>query len=401
MAPWSDLPSDLLGLVIARLPFPADRARFRAVCRAWHSALRRHVAAPPQLPWIVLPEGTFVTVSDGGVHRMAFPESNTVCIGSTDGWLALHRTDNDDDDSVDGARTTKTRHTFLLHNPFTGATVPLAELRDILDDDFFEEFRVCKPRTSSPSTSPTTKMASPPSPINVERIIRQPRSPDGVIDAFRWSDDEDDDGGDAQDDDSDASTNDGDSVDDEGGVDADDHDESLNQEGDSDNDSEIEPVGDDGIDDVGHQWQYLTGEDLIWKTTKYELEGDDYAVNGSWHLLESSGRLLMVRRECLIAAFVKQGDHTRSVDVSEADMDAGTWVPVTGGGLGGQAIFLSELFNKSMPAPAYGEVEEDTMYFVDTPDVWDLKSGTRRPFTQGIGFFDLDRTWVFPPELIV
>uniref|UniRef100_A0A0E0AK84 F-box domain-containing protein n=1 Tax=Oryza glumipatula TaxID=40148 RepID=A0A0E0AK84_9ORYZ len=337
MAPWSDLPSDLLGLVIARLPFPADRARFRAVCRAWHSALRRHVAAPPQLPWIVLPEGTFVTVSDGGVHRMAFPESNNVCIGSTDGWLALHRTDNDDDDSVDGARTTKTRHTFLLHNPFTGATVPLAELGDILDDDFFEEFRVCK-------------------------VIIRSRPDDG---------------------------------------DADDHDESLNQEGDSDNDSEIEPVGDDGIDDVGHQWQYLTGEDLIWKTTKYELEGDDYAVNGSWHLLESSGRLLMVRRECLIAAFVKQGDHTRSVDVSEADMDAGTWVPVTGGGLGGQAIFLTELFNKSMPAPAYGEVEEDTMYFVDTPDVWDLKSGTRRLFTQGIGFFDLDRTWVFPPELIV
>ncbi|EAZ03969.1 hypothetical protein OsI_26106 [Oryza sativa Indica Group] len=31
MAPWSDLPSDLLGLVIARLPFPADRARFRAL----------------------------------------------------------------------------------------------------------------------------------------------------------------------------------------------------------------------------------------------------------------------------------------------------------------------------------------------------------------------------------
>ncbi|BAF21631.1 uncharacterized protein [Oryza sativa Japonica Group] len=448
MAPWSDLPSDLLGLVIARLPFPADRARFRAVCRAWHSALRRHVAAPPQLPWIVLPEGTFVTVSDGGVHRMAFPESNTVCIGSTDGWLALHRTDNDDDDSVDGARTTKTRHTFLLHNPFTGATVPLAELGDILDDDFFEEFRVCKviirshPNggghlvavmtnhwdcplilcqpgkgiwTPDSCTMPFVRVVDiaffadklylitkaedlfavdladdkdgKPTVTSVERIIRQPRSPDGVIDAFRWSDDEDDDDGDAQDNDGDASTND--------------HDESLNQEGDSENDSEIEPVGDDGIDDVGHQWQYLTGEDLIWKTTKYELEGDDYAVNGSWHLLESSGRLLMVRRECLIAAFVKDADHTRSVDVSKADMDAGTWVPVTGGGLGGQAIFLSELFNKSMPAPAHGEVLEDTMYFVDTPDVWDLKSGTRRPFTRSIGFFDLDRTWVFPPELIV
>uniref|UniRef100_A0A0E0LKZ1 Uncharacterized protein n=1 Tax=Oryza punctata TaxID=4537 RepID=A0A0E0LKZ1_ORYPU len=101
--------------------------------------MRRHVTAPPQLPWIVLPDGTFVTVSNGGVHRMAFPESNTVCVGSTDGWLALHRTD--DDGGVDGATGTTKRHTFLLHNPFTGATVPLAELGDILNDNFFETLR--------------------------------------------------------------------------------------------------------------------------------------------------------------------------------------------------------------------------------------------------------------------
>uniref|UniRef100_A0A0D3GRB2 KIB1-4 beta-propeller domain-containing protein n=1 Tax=Oryza barthii TaxID=65489 RepID=A0A0D3GRB2_9ORYZ len=76
-----------------------------------------------------------------GAHRMApFPENSTVCVGSTDGWLALHRTD-----AATAATGTKTkRHTFFLHNPFTATTVPLAELKDILDDAFFEWNEVCK-----------------------------------------------------------------------------------------------------------------------------------------------------------------------------------------------------------------------------------------------------------------
>uniref|UniRef100_A0A0E0AK83 Uncharacterized protein n=1 Tax=Oryza glumipatula TaxID=40148 RepID=A0A0E0AK83_9ORYZ len=67
MGPWSDLPSsDLPGLVIAR-----PRALPRRVPRL---ALRP--APPPRRfsRWIVLPDGTFVTVSNdgGGVHRMPF-----------------------------------------------------------------------------------------------------------------------------------------------------------------------------------------------------------------------------------------------------------------------------------------------------------------------------------------
>jgi hypothetical protein len=99
----------------------------------------------------------------------------------------------------------------------------------------------------------------------------------------------------------------------------------------------------------------------------------------------------MVRREWVLP-FILQTDHTRK-------LDAGTWVPVTGG-LGGQAIFLNELFSKSVPAPAHGEVEKDMVYFVDTYDVWDMKSGTRRPFRRVNK--DMTRpTWVFPHKLIV
>uniref|UniRef100_A0A0E0EBL9 Uncharacterized protein n=1 Tax=Oryza meridionalis TaxID=40149 RepID=A0A0E0EBL9_9ORYZ len=135
MAPWSDLPSDLLGLVIARLPFPADRARFRAVCSAWHSAVRLHVASPPQLPWIALSPGPPVAMP---THAGEKNVVNTVCVGSTDGWRALHRT------TAAAAGTKTKRHTFFLHNPFTATTVPLAELEDVLDDAFFEWNEVCK-----------------------------------------------------------------------------------------------------------------------------------------------------------------------------------------------------------------------------------------------------------------
>ena len=63
---WPDLPPDLLlGGVIARLPFPGDRARICAVCRAWRSAARRHLRHQ-QPPWIVLPDGSFCMTN----HRL-------------------------------------------------------------------------------------------------------------------------------------------------------------------------------------------------------------------------------------------------------------------------------------------------------------------------------------------
>ncbi|EAZ03964.1 hypothetical protein OsI_26101 [Oryza sativa Indica Group] len=287
-----------------------NRARFCAVCRPWQSAVRLHVASPPQLPWIALsPRPPVATPTHAGENNIV----NTVCVGSTDGWRALHRTA-----TVGGGTKTK-RHTFFLHNPFTTTTVPLAELEDVLDDAFLKRNEVrkviirsssccpdgdhlvaimtdhynfplilCRPGkgtwTPDSCTMPFVRVIDiaffkdklylittaedlfavdlaadehgKPTVTNVERIIRQPRSPDGMIDAFRWSDDEDDDDdGDAREDDGDASSTNDDgeysSLDDEGVVDGEDHDEVLNQEGgdnNSDGDGEIEPVTDD--DDI-------------------------------------------------------------------------------------------------------------------------------------------------------
>ncbi|CAO2186582.1 unnamed protein product [Urochloa humidicola] len=165
-SPWSDeiLP-ELLGRVIAELlPFPADIARFRAVCRAWRSAARQHVR---QLPWIVLPDASFCTIAgdDGGlVHRIPGLPDNVICLGTAaDGWLALDCTDDlyrrtpYRDKFVDNNTFPRPRagamhrHTYMLHNPFSGETVPLPEL-DAIVGHVTETFDIRKVlmRSSSP-----------------------------------------------------------------------------------------------------------------------------------------------------------------------------------------------------------------------------------------------------------
>ena len=163
LRPWSDLLPELLGHVIAHLPFPADRARLRVVCRGWHSAARRHVSS--QLPWLVLPDGSLVTVGDSVAYfhdRTTIPglPEDATCVGSTDGWLALDRTDQAHrrttvQDVYSGAfrkpsRDIKHAHAYLLHNPFSGATVPLPEL-DAVAGVVSEVFEVREVLVRSPS----------------------------------------------------------------------------------------------------------------------------------------------------------------------------------------------------------------------------------------------------------
>uniref|UniRef100_J3MBA3 KIB1-4 beta-propeller domain-containing protein n=1 Tax=Oryza brachyantha TaxID=4533 RepID=J3MBA3_ORYBR len=82
---WADLPPDLLGLVLLRLPSHADRIRLPAVCRPWRSGARLQAKLlPPLLPWLVLPDGTFLTLPDGAVHCLPVTDDVThlVSIGS-------------------------------------------------------------------------------------------------------------------------------------------------------------------------------------------------------------------------------------------------------------------------------------------------------------------------------
>ncbi|KAL6606636.1 hypothetical protein ACP70R_042289 [Stipagrostis hirtigluma subsp. patula] len=112
-APWSDLQPELLGLVLRRLHFLADRVRLRAVCRPWRYNARLHTLPPP-LPWLTLLDGTFLSIPGGEIIRMPVPD-DACCHGSLDGWLFLMQSDG----------------RCSLMNPFSKAKVDLPKLATV------------------------------------------------------------------------------------------------------------------------------------------------------------------------------------------------------------------------------------------------------------------------------
>ncbi|VAI50709.1 unnamed protein product [Triticum turgidum subsp. durum] len=140
-------------------------------------------------------------------------------------------------------------------------------------------------------------------------------------------------------------------------------------------------------EDSDNEHLAFSEEDTFSECEEGVKEGYD-AVHTSRHLIKSQCKLLMVKRERLIAASTPT-DHTRKIKVFEADMVTGTWVPLNGGLGGGQAV------------PFCGEVEEDVMYFLDTNDVFDMRSATIRPIAPMDLLDDRWRVWVFPPDLVV
>ncbi|XP_048548054.1 uncharacterized protein LOC125527580 [Triticum urartu] len=71
--PWSDLPTELLGLVLKRLDSLADRVRLRAVCQPWRSnSMLQNLPLP--FPWLTLTDGTFLGIPGSEVHRMPLPD---------------------------------------------------------------------------------------------------------------------------------------------------------------------------------------------------------------------------------------------------------------------------------------------------------------------------------------
>ncbi|CAN6165113.1 unnamed protein product [Urochloa humidicola] len=116
---WSDLPPELLGLVLKRLPSLADRVRLRAVCHSWRANARLQ-SLPPPLPWLTLLDGTFLSIPDGEIIRMAVPD-DAHCYGSIDNWLFLMH--------IDGGCS--------LMNPFSKATLDLPKLATVWRHDWF------------------------------------------------------------------------------------------------------------------------------------------------------------------------------------------------------------------------------------------------------------------------
>ncbi|KAG2576145.1 hypothetical protein PVAP13_6NG009600, partial [Panicum virgatum] len=195
---WADLPPDILGAVIARLPHPGDRARICAACRAWRSAACPHVRHQP--PWLVLPDCSFCTTGRDGAFFPRIPglPDNATCLAAAGaGWLALDCTDDvfrrtptmdnfcyEAGMFVVNARPDiKHRHTYMLHNPFSNITVPLPELDDIIGH-VAETFEVRKVLMRS-STNPADLVAVTTSSSDCNIILCRPGKGAHVLPHFR------------------------------------------------------------------------------------------------------------------------------------------------------------------------------------------------------------------------
>ncbi|KAI4973886.1 hypothetical protein ZWY2020_041667 [Hordeum vulgare] len=88
--PWPDLQPELICLVLLRLPSHADRVRLAPVCRAWRSSARLQHPLPPVLPWLALPDGTFLRLPDGAVHRLPVPDDVSSRVSTGDALFLVH-----------------------------------------------------------------------------------------------------------------------------------------------------------------------------------------------------------------------------------------------------------------------------------------------------------------------
>ncbi|XBJ19860.1 hypothetical protein VPH35_010782 [Triticum aestivum] len=414
-APWSELPPDVLHLVIDRLISSPPRrgffssawslvrsyrrrwvfaglARFRAVCRSWHLAMRLHLSASRQLPWIVMSDGSFYTPSDAvctSPPRLPTLPGNTTCIGSTDDWIALDFTD------------AKNMHSYSLHNPFAGTTVPLPELDAIIvllrstpSDIIAVMTNNCNHPLiliqtgkgvwlPKPQTAPFIYIVDIaflgdklygiteaedlvslgidfdsdgiPAVTSIERLIRHPP---GYYHFGVWSDDDDD------------------------------FESGINDVGNKDkvmniNEAHIEvPSNEDPEEHALDELRKKTGDGMIlegatcWLDDEVPYEPKDM-VTLNLHLVKSRGKLLMVKRQLHWPSY--SINFTRKVEVYEADVNGGAhWVPISGG---------------------LGNVDQDALHFIDTGEKYDMKSQSLSPTWKEIDYHG--STWIFSPELVV
>lgn len=394
---WEELPPDLLGQVLHRLPSLADRVRFCAVCWPWRTgAIAERL--PPPLPWLAFRDGTIVDHAGAPIRCAPILREEGVDFG----YLAV--------DNL----------AFLVHhdgscslmNPLSGLRLPLPKLglavsRAISDSKVHRESGLQKAYVKAVLSSP---LDSTPDPLIAVLILEGYRI---AISTCKQD-----------------SVKQGNAIStticpDRPRI----HDIAFfhrklytvtGKEGlhaielDADHLSKLKPssgfhqcIADDPKQqEIYCSKQYYYPEYLVMR-----------------YLTECDGRLLMLRRWMRIPPNARLGDHDRTVriEVFEAVLDTlpSQWTKVET--LGGHAIFLDSECSKSVLASQFaGGVQEDCVYFMhqafDNPSkeyfgpcvdpladsgVYNMRDGEITPLLPEAVMAELQRkrqflTWFFP-----
>ncbi|KAM3335998.1 hypothetical protein ACQJBY_030143 [Aegilops geniculata] len=392
---WCLLIPKFLALVVANLPDPDNCARCHALYHPWYSAVRHHGSQARPLPWIALWDGFVVASYNGHMHRL--PE-NAMTAGSTNDWLALglgQKHTNEEQAEYYVVRN------YVLHNPFSYRSLPLPELDVVVQERSFVRKFLMRSTVDDFIAVITNNRKHP---LIVFHRGKGVWTPGPWATQYTYLIDIAFHGDKLY-----AITTAEDLIPIDLALDGEgrpmvamgpgiikksinyDYYESLTTSDEEDDNENEEDGGEEDNDDEKKEEE--EDNDLTYINCSAEFAPDVKPNNItiiSRHLIESHGKLLMVRHSRQLhpqALWV-----TLKVDVLKADFSTHEWVPLTGGLGGDRALFVSMAFSKSVPAPC-GQVEEDAIYFMDTSEVFNMKSGTSMPlkFYNGV-------TSLFPPE---
>ncbi|KAJ1254786.1 hypothetical protein BS78_K327000 [Paspalum vaginatum] len=427
--PWSDLLPELLSQVLAQLrKHPVDVARFRVVCRAWHSAARQVQVQQQQPPWIVLPNAFSTIGGDDDIFLHRIPrlrpddeakDVDVTCVGASGCWLAL------DYIYLQRRGDVKHKHRYLLHNPFSGNTVPLPELDAIIGDDFPEKFKIRKVLMCSGSLEGHDRLVA--ITTNNKRypiIVCRPGKGRWVLpnlDVFEVAffgggkqllygitPNED--------------------------LIAFDLTETKRNNGDGSGrrivckfkrvirhplaDGEHDPRS--WMDDIDDYYVLYDDEDYeddengevpdgvdLMEDEEVPYCPKDLIITTRRLIVSCSGQELLMVRDHQVQSLRYKSAYTCKLEIFRADLNASRWVPVTDDDSSvpaqGEALFLSRSSSKAIHA--YGDIKKG-IYSLDTSQLFDTSSRAREPFSipgeSGRPTPD-DKcfTWVFPPKLVV
>ncbi|CAL5006723.1 unnamed protein product [Urochloa decumbens] len=364
---WEELPPDLLGLVLRRLPSLADRVRLRAVCRPWRAGAhpQRHKPLPPPLPWLAVRDGTLVDLHGAPIRCAPILRDGVFGYLAVDNLAFLTLPLPKLAPAVSGGLHAK----VILSSPIKLTPDPLVAI--ITRDGCSLAISPSKDHDAIGISLPPERPESLPTRISDIVFFHRELYALTVYEGLH-----------------------------------------------------IIKLDVDGLCEPNFIHQSIA-DDLKQQEIYFEVARPDSKYLVMRYVAQSNGRLLMVRRWMSVPQKARLGDHDKTVrfEVFEADLTStpGKWTKVES--LGGQALFLGSQCTKSVPASqCSGGIQEDCIYFMhrffDNPckeyirqcvdplgdcGVYNMRDGKIMPLLPEVVMAELQSkrqflTWFFPAD---